>query len=31
MSNFELGCVAVALILVLPELCDFVRKIAEEK
>lgn len=31
MSNFELGCVAVALILVLPELCDFVRKIAEAK
>ena len=31
MSNFELGCVAVALILVLPELCDFVRAIAEEK
>ena len=31
MSNFELGCVAVALILVLPQLCDFVRKIAEEK
>lgn len=31
MSNFVLGCVAVGLILVLPELCEIVRKIAEEK
>ena len=29
MSNFALGCVAVGLILVLPELSDFVRKISE--
>jgi len=31
LTNFELGCVAVALILVLPELCDFIRKVAEDK
>lgn len=30
LTNFELGCLAVALILVLPELTDFVRKMAED-
>lgn len=29
LTNFELGCLLVALILVLPELTDFVRKLAE--
>ena len=28
MTNFELGCLAVALILVLPELTDFIRDLA---
>lgn len=31
LSNLELGLLAVALILVLPELCDFIRKVAEDK
>jgi len=31
LTNFELGCLAVALILVLPELCDVVRKLSEDK
>ena len=29
MTNFELGCLAVALILVLPELTNFIRDLAE--
>lgn len=31
MSNFALGCVAVALIMIAPELCDFVARISKEK
>lgn len=31
LTNFELGCLAVALLLVAPELCALVRKIAEDK
>lgn len=31
LTNFELGCLAVGLIMILPELCDFIRKIAEDK
>ena len=31
MTNFELGCLAVAFILVLPELARFVADIAQER
>lgn len=31
MTNFELGCLAVALVMILPELCDVIRKLSEEK
>lgn len=30
LTNFELGCLAVALLIVMPELCEFIRKITKE-
>lgn len=30
LTNFELGCLAVAFILVLPELCNFIREATKE-
>ena len=30
LTNFELGCLAVALLLVAPELCALVRELAKE-